>query len=299
MSPALQQEYQSMQLRMERMAAVPGASDNCALGAVCGSAPGGMSGASVAAGLCFKPTYCWHGSSHVLEPISSSYSSCSEWARQHRPQQQQEQEASATVAIGDVDGNCSSTAAAEAEAGSESDNLAISKLDVPAAAKQVKRKGGMLTELLSKSKPVQQQQQQQQQQQCAAAQAQQAQQRQAGSSRSHHAHTSSADSVGSIGSCGVAASDSSASSSDSTCSSACYSTSSDDHAAAPAGVGGQEPQLPRLKWLPVECAKRDRSSLKQHLQEALEFVSAHLAAGHLVLLHDVDGEPSTTAALHS
>jgi hypothetical protein len=289
MSPALQQEYQSMQLRM---AAVPGASDSGALGTVCGSAPGDMSGASLAAGLCFKPTYCWHGSSHVLEPISSSYSSCSEWARQHRPQQQQQQqqEASAAVTTGDADGNDSSPAASKPEASSESDSLAISKLDVPAAAKQAKRTGGMLTELLSKSKPVRQQQQQ-----CAAAQAQQPQRRQAGTARSHHAHTSSVDSVGS---CGVAASESSSSSSDSTCSSAYYSTSSDDHAAAAASVGGQELQLPRLKWLPVECAKRDRSSLKQHLQDALEFVSAHLAAGHLVLLHDVDGEPSATATLH-
>eukprot|EP00775_Hariotina_reticulata_P002442 gene2442-2745_t len=54
-------------------------------------------------------------------------------------------------------------------------------------------------------------------------------------------------------------------------------------------VGFRGSQLPRLKWLPIEPSKKDRSSLKQHLQEALEFVSAHLAAGHLVLLHDVEG----------
>jgi hypothetical protein len=291
MSPALQHEYQLMQLRVERKPAMPGA---CEAGAVCGSAPGGVSGAGLAAGLCFKPTYCWHGSSHVLEQISSSYSSCSEWAHQHRPQQQQEELASAAAAAtGNGGGNSSPPAASAADA-SEIDNLTISKLDVPAAAKQVKRKGGMLTELLSKSKPAQQQPQQQH---CAAAQAQQANRRQAGRSRSQHAHTSSIDSVGSIGSCGVAASESSASSSDSNCSSAFYSTSSDDHAAAPAGGCGQQPQLQRLKWLPVECAKRDRSSLKQHLQDALEFVSAHLAAGHSVLLHDVEGECSITATL--
>jgi hypothetical protein len=296
MSPALQQEYQSMQLQSEGMPAVPRAGDGDVLGAVCGSAPGGRAGWCAAAGLCFKPTYCWQGSSHALKPLSSSYSSCSEWARQNRPapapqqlqQEQQAERAGVAGGDGDCDGDgdgSSSPSAAAADPGSGSDNLSISRLEVPAAAKQVKHKGGMLTELLSKAKPAQQQQQQGP---AAAAATRQSNGRQTSGS-SHHAHTSSADSISSIGSCGVAASESSTSSSDSNCSSTYYSTSSDDPAATPAGAGRQ-PQLPRLKWLPVECAKRDRSSLKQHLQEALEFVSAHLAAGHLVLLHDADGE---------
>lgn len=59
-------------------------------------------------------------------------------------------------------------------------------------------------------------------------------------------------------------------------------------AAGAGGCGGSS--LPRLKWLPIESSKRDRSSLKDNLQQALEFVSAHLAAGHTVLLHDVEGK---------
>jgi hypothetical protein len=300
MSPALQQEYQSMQLQVAGMPAVPGVSDGSALGAVCGSAPGGRSGwSSAAAGLCFKPTYCWQGSSHTLTPLSSSYSSCSEWARLNRPQQQrQEHQAEQFANVdgsgdGDGDGINGSASAAAADIASASEHLSISKLDMPAAAKQVKRKGGMLTELLSKSKPTQQQQLQ-----SPAALSRQANGRQAARAGSRHAHTGSADSISSIGSCGVAASESSSSSSDSNCSSTYYSTSSDDPTAAPAMAGGlQQQQLPRLKWLPIECAKRDRSSLKEHLQEALEFVSAHLAAGHLVLLHDVDGEGRQITAI--
>eukprot|EP00879_Flechtneria_rotunda_P027698 GHRR01029685.1.p1 GENE.GHRR01029685.1~~GHRR01029685.1.p1 ORF type:complete len:541 (+),score=237.64 GHRR01029685.1:149-1771(+) len=46
----------------------------------------------------------------------------------------------------------------------------------------------------------------------------------------------------------------------------------------------------RLKWVRMQDAKKDRVSLKHQLQEALEFVSGHLAAGHLVLLHDDEGK---------
>jgi hypothetical protein len=78
----------------------------------------------------------------------------------------------------------------------------------------------------------------------------------------------------------------------SVCSSSYYSVCSEDGLSAGAanhGHGGSNSALPRLKWLPVASAKKDRSSLKHHLQEALEFVSAHLAAKHTVLLHDVEG----------
>jgi hypothetical protein len=84
----------------------------------------------------------------------------------------------------------------------------------------------------------------------------------------------------------------------SVCSSSYYSVCSEDGLSAGAvshSRGGSNSALPRLKWLPVASAKKDRSSLKQHLQEALEFVSAHLAAGHTVLLHDVEGRRRATA----
>lgn len=247
LSPALQHEYQAMQLSQANAAAVPSsAGEGC--GALCGSAPAGACGtkavAGTGAGLCFKPTYSWHGGSHTLDPVSSSFSSCGGLGQQQQQQVQQQHQQLVSVDA--------TSAAGDAATGSQG-NLQISKLDVPAApSKQAtKRKGGMLSELLSKARPCQQQHR-----------------------APHHAHTGSADS---IISCSSAASDSS---SDSHGSSSYYSTSSDDAAAA---------SLPRLKWLPIQSAKKDRASLKQHLQEALEFLSAHLAAGHLVLVHDMEG----------
>jgi hypothetical protein len=95
------------------------------------------------------------------------------------------------------------------------------------------------------------------------------------------------------------------SSAGSTCSSSSYHSCSEVAAAGSSGVCGagagssRSPPLPPLKWLPIEHAKRNRSSLKANLQEALEFVSAHLAAGHTVLLHDMEGEAAVIDAVLS
>jgi hypothetical protein len=79
----------------------------------------------------------------------------------------------------------------------------------------------------------------------------------------------------------------------SACSSSYYSVCSEDGLVAAGGssgyAAGSGSCQPHLMWLPVQPAKRNRASLKQHLQQALEFVSGHIAAGRTVLLHDVEG----------
>lgn len=57
--------------------------------------------------------------------------------------------------------------------------------------------------------------------------------------------------------------------------------------------------LNRLLWLPIESSKVNRLSLKDHLDAALEFLSAHLAARHRVLIHDTDGEHCAYQLLRS
>lgn len=188
------------------------------------------------------------------KPLSSTFCTSSSAAHSHWVRQQQQMA---------VAGAADSTVAADQPA------LEFSKVNGAQARKPV-RKGGMLSALLSKAGG------------SAAAAA-------AGSGSTTAAEAPAGPSLEHAGS--DASSDAS-----SACSSSYYSVCSEDGVAVGAGLyssngsSGSGSALPRLKWLPIESAKRDRSSLKQHLQESLEFVSAHLAAGHTVLLHDVEGE---------
>jgi Rit1 DUSP-like domain len=126
--------------------------------------------------------------------------------------------------------------------------------------------------------------------------------------RPGHSRSASAGSCGSsTGTCDAAVCSSIASSVESACSgvsSSYYSTCSDDApagaAAAAAAAAARPPLLrdaagrllPRLRWLPVLSCKRDRGSLAAALDDALEFVGAHLAAGRSVLLQDCGGHDS-------
>lgn len=188
------------------------------------------------------------------EPISSSFCTSSSAAHAHWVQQQQLEAAGA---------------ADSAAAGSKAQPaLEFNRVGGAAARKPV-RKSGMLSALLSK----------------------------AGASAA--AACQSSDLSGGVTPpaelqlTGSSASSVAGSEASSVCSSSYYSVCSDDglSAGAVSHSAGSNSALPRLKWLPVASAKKDRSSLKQHLQEALEYVSAHLAAGHTVLLHDVEGRP--------
>jgi hypothetical protein len=60
------------------------------------------------------------------------------------------------------------------------------------------------------------------------------------------------------------------------------------------GGGAQGP--PRIMWLPVAPAKKDRTGLRAVMAQALAFVSAHLAEGRTVLLQDEEGGAQAPAA---
>lgn len=240
----LQQEYKAMQMSKACTAATPSTmllSRSAPAATTLSQAEANM---VAGADLCFKPRYwpCSH-------QASSSYSSCSDWAKQ---QQQQQHQPTAAVA---VEGN---------------GNLDLCKVNVSAAAvTRPKKKNGMLTELLKKDGSISQ------------------------ALHIQHYHIGSADSVSS---CSSVNSDKAGSSSSSvelaTSSDSSYSSCSEESLQA----AGEDSTLTHLKWLPIESAKRNRVSLKQQLQEALEFVSAHLAAGHLVMLQDPEGERLCTVS---
>lgn len=234
----LQQEYKAMQMSTKCTAALPVSA------ALSSSAPViAMDRAVLGSTLdkCYRPAY------NAGAQLSSSFSSCSEWSRQQRTQAQQQQQVAAVTAS-----TC---------------KLELGKVDVvPATLVQVKKKGGMLTELLKKEP-----------------------------SAPHQPLTrccTTAECADRVSSCSSACSDDADGSlSDSGSVTSCSSSGRSPSSCSSDGAAGQPegPSLMRLKWLPIESAKRNRTSLKQHLQEALEFVSAHLAAGHLVLLHDPEG----------
>jgi hypothetical protein len=189
------------------------------------------------------------------KPLSSTFCTSSSAAHSHWVRQQQQ------MAV---------ASAADSTIAADQPVLEFSKVNGAQARKPV-RKGGMLSALLSK----------------------------AGGPAAAVAATGSGSTTAaeaparlSLEHAGSDASSAAGSDASSACSSSYYSVCSEDGVAGAAGLhsrSGSGSALPRLKWLPIESAKRDRSSLKQHLQESLQFVSAHLAAGHTVLLHDVEG----------
>lgn len=260
MMPVLQGEYQAMRLAAEQACAAP------AVPAISSSAP------------CSTWMQC-----AGQQPGSDA----SEQKQQQKPQQQQVKSGGASRALSSSFSTSGSAAhmhwvrqqqlaaAGPADRAAEFDQLQA--LDFGKAssttAKKPVRKTGMLSALLSKAVPAR----------CSAADT-----AQAAAAAATSVQPAAGNDSGS-----VAGSDAS-----SMCSSSYHSVCSEEGLPAALGSAGSSRSssssgggghLPRLKWLPVECAKRDRSSLKQHLQEALEFVSAHLAAGHTVLLHDAQG----------
>lgn len=254
MVPVLQGEYNAMRLAAAKAPAAPAAA------ALSSSAPCSM---WVQQSQQHKDQQLQQVKAGAGErALSSSFCNGSSAAHSHWVRQQQLAAAA--------------PAADSATTGSQEQALEFNKV-VSAAAKKPARKSGMLSALLSKAMA-------------------------AGAPATTLVAGSSSDSTSAPGSptatsaadlhaCGSDASSVAGSCASSVCSSSYYSVCSEDGgpAAACGYSSGSRSHLPRLKWLPVECAKRDRSSFKQHLQEALEFVSAHLVAGHTVLLHDVEG----------
>jgi hypothetical protein len=221
--------------------------------------------------------------------ISSSAPSAGLWVQQHKQQQQQGHSSSpAKAAAGQrplSSSFCTSDAAhshwvrqqqqlaaagdGAAAADQVQQSLEFSRVaNGPALSRKPVRKSGMLSALLSKAGPSP------------------AANHPAGNNANAPAEAVLDAALQQVGSDASSAAGSEAGS---VCSSSYYSVSSEDGLPGSSINSSSRSALPRLKWLPVESAKRDRSSLKQHLQEALEFVSAHLAAGHNVLLHDVEG----------
>jgi hypothetical protein len=253
MVPVLRGEYQAMQLAASRVPAT------LPVTAVSSSAPAASAWMQRQQQQqkrdCLLPEKQAVGD----RPLSSSFCTSGSAAHSHWVRQQQQQLAAAGAAD-------SAVAADQVQP-----SLEFSKVGgAPAAARKPVRKGGMLSALLSKAGAA------------AAAAA-------ACKAADPAVHVQPAAELQRSGSDG-------SSEASSVCSSSYYSVCSEDGlsagpgayaAAAAGGCGGSS--LPRLKWLPIESSKRDRSSLKENLQQALEFVSAHLAAGHTVLLHDVEG----------